>query len=187
MPKVRPVVLNQADLGEMPPELQAALIMHASKKVVDTTADLMKLTEKLYNMYWMTLSVEMQQRVIAQGEHAAIKEAFDLLRLKNLVESTFSNPPAGGVITSQAIEKAQSTYQTCCQFERESLAQYYKRFVQTLRQVNGVLPEAMRHAGHQILVLSESERQRVLRAPQGNGGPERQRGWLPRQPRGCVG
>lgn len=144
MPRVRPVVMNQADLGEMPEDLQAALIMHASKKVVDATVDLMKLTEKLYNMYWMTLSIELQQRVIAQGEHAAIKEAFDLLRLKNLVESTFNNPTAGGVITRQAIEKGQSTYQTCCQFERESLAQYYKRFVQTVRQVNGVLPEAMR-------------------------------------------
>lgn len=114
MPRVRPVVLNQADLGEMPEELQHALIMHASKKVVDQTAHLMQLTEKLFNMYWMTLSIELQQRVIAQEEHAAIKESFELLRLKNLVESTFNNPTAGGVITRQAIEKGQSTYQTCC-------------------------------------------------------------------------
>ena len=144
MPRVRPVALNQADLGEMPEDLQAALIMHASKKVVDATANLMLLTEQLYNMYWMTLSIELQQRVIAQEEHAAIKEAFDLLRLKNLVESVFHNPTAGGDITRDAIEKSQSTYQTCCQSERETLAQYYKRFVQTVRQVNGVLPEAMR-------------------------------------------
>lgn len=144
MPTVRPVVVNQGDLGEMPADLQAALITHASKKFIDGTADLMDLTEKLFKMYWMTLSIELQQRLIALDGFAAIKASFDLAGLKDLLESAFNNPTTGGAVTSDAIDKAMSAYQTCSQFERESMAAYYKRFVQTVRQVNGALPEERR-------------------------------------------
>lgn len=124
MPRVRPVVVHQDDLGEMPAELQAALFAHASKKFIDATAALMDLTEKLYNMYWMSLSIEWQQRLAALDGYAAIKANFDLLGLKTMLESAFNNPTTGGAVTRDAIDKAMSAYQTCSQFDRESMAAY---------------------------------------------------------------
>lgn len=143
MPTIRPVVLNH-DLGEMADDLQAALITHAAKKFVDRTSNLMYFTEKLFQKYWMSLSVDWQQRLIACEGYAAIKQNFDLLGLKTLLEATFNNPATGGAITRVAIENAFHAFATCNQFDRESMAAYYKRFTQIVRYINGIIEEARR-------------------------------------------
>lgn len=145
MPTIRPVTLNAADMGEMPDELRAALITHAAKKFVDSTATLMALTEKLYQKYWVSLSVDWQQRLIACEGYAEIKQNFNLLGLKALLESSFSNPSGGGAAaTREAVENAWNAYQNSRQFDRETMAAYYKRFIQIVRCLSDLVEEAKR-------------------------------------------
>ena len=144
MPTVRPVIINQEQMGDMPEDLQAAMITHASKKFIDATANLMSLTEKLYNKYWMSLSVDWQQRLIPMEGYVDIKASFNLLGLKNLLESTFNNPSTGGAVTRAAVDNAWTAYQASGQFDRETMASYYKRFIQIVRQLNNVVDEARR-------------------------------------------
>ncbi len=144
MPTIRPIVLNEEDMEQMPEALQASLITHASKKFVDATATRMELTEKLYNKYWMSLSVDWQQRLIGAEGYQAIKDNYNVRALKNLLETLFANPVHGAVATRTAIENAWNAYQNSQQYEKETLAMYYKRFIQIVTHMATVITEEQR-------------------------------------------